>query len=69
MAFLTKYYPSLAGSLQSKLQAALASLDACQASGRAFVQDPGASCVGSAMDAIGELDAALNSTINYVLKN
>ena len=68
MAFLSDNYPSLASSLLNKLNAALASLDACLNSGKAFVENPGASYVGTAMDAIGELDAALNSTINTILK-
>lgn len=68
MAYLSDNYPSLAGTLNNKLNAAIASLDACLNSGKAFVENPGASCVGAAMDAIGELDEALNSTINTILK-
>ena len=68
MAYLSDGYPSLANTLLVKLNAALASLDVCLNSGKAFVQDPGAAYVGASMEAIGDLDNTLNSTINNVLK-
>lgn len=69
MAYLNSNFASAGSNLLSKLNAALDALDACLNSGKAFVQDPGAACVGKAMDAVGDLDDALNSTINTILKN
>ena len=68
MAFLAKYYPDAAASLQSKLTSALAALKACQNSGTPFVKSPGAPIVGAAISAVGELDDELNRISNLVLK-
>lgn len=69
MAYLVKYNPTGAINLQAKLQAALAALKACQNSGKAFVEDPGAPCVKTAMDAVSELDDELCSAADWILKN
>lgn len=69
MAYLAKYNSQKAASLQAKLSAALAALKACQNSGKAFAQNPGAACAGAAIDAIGELDDELNEASSWILKN
>ena len=69
MAYLQKYNAKEAATLQTKLTAALAALKACQNSGRAFVEAPGAPAVKTAMDAIEELDAELNTAADWILKN
>lgn len=68
MAFLAKYYPDAATSLQAKLTSALAALNACKTSGTPFVKSPGAATVGAAINAVGELDSELNQVSNRVLK-
>ena len=60
MSYLMKYNPTEASALQTKLTAALAALQACQNSGKSFVENPGATCVKTAMEAIGELDNQLD---------
>lgn len=69
MSYLMKYNPTEASALQTKLTAALAALQACQNSGKSFVENPGATCVKTAMEAIGELDNELNAAANWILKN
>jgi len=69
MAYLVKYNPTGAVALQIKLQAALAALKACQNSGKAFVEAPGAPCVKTAMDAVSELDDELCAAADWILKN
>ena len=69
MSYLMKYNPTEAAALQTKLTAALAALQACQNSGKSFVENPGATCVKTAMEAIGELDNELNAAANWILKN
>ena len=69
MSYLMKYNPTEASALQTKLTAALAALQACQNSGKSFVENPGATCVKTAMEAIGELDNELNVAANWILKN
>ena len=69
MAYLQKYNADEAATLQSKLSAALAALKACQNSGKAFVEAPGATYVKTAMDAIGALDDELNEAADWILKN
>jgi len=69
MAYLTKYNSDMASLLNTKLNAALTALDACQNSGKAFVEAPGATCVGTAISAIGELDDALTQASNWILQN
>jgi len=69
MAYLVKYNPEGAIALQTKLQAALAALKACQQSGKSFVENPGAPYVKTAMDAIEELDTELNAQAAWILRN
>ena len=69
MSYLQKYNAAEAASLQAKLSAALAALQACLNSGKSFVEAPGAACVKSAMEAIGELDNELNNAADWILKN
>ena len=69
MAYLEKYNKSQADELQDKLTAALKALKKCLESGTPFVKNPGSSLVGAAIDAVGELDTALNEASNWVLKN
>ena len=69
MAYLKTYNNAMATELDNRLSAAIAALDKCLTSGKAFVQDPGASCVGDAMDAIGELDTYLNTVSNWIVAN
>jgi len=53
-------------SLQSALDAAVASLKACVASGVAFVDDPDAVCAAKAMEALNTLDSELNKAAEFV---
>ena len=69
MAYLTKYNAEQAATLTTKLNAALAALEACQQSGKAFVEAPGAAVVGQAIEAISALDDELNEAKNWMLKN
>ena len=69
MSYLQKYNSTQAAELDAKLKAALSALDACLAYKNAFAQEPGATCVKTAMDAISELDDCLNSTSKWVLAN
>ena len=52
--------------LQSALDAAIASLKACVASGVAFVDDPDAACAAKAMEALNALDSELNKAAEFV---
>ena len=69
MSYLKKYNANEAATLQAKLSAALTALQACQNSGKSFVEAPGATYVKTAMDAIDELDDELNVAANWILKN
>ena len=69
MSYLKKYNATEAAALQTKLTAALNALNACLSSGKSFVEAPGAPCVKTAMDAIGELDDELNVAADWILKN
>lgn len=69
MAYLTAHNAAMATNLQSKLTAALLALKACQNSNKAFVQNPGAPYVKTAMDAVSALDDALTETSKWVLAN
>ena len=69
MSYLKKYNANEAATLQAKLSAALTALQACQNSGKSFVEAPGATYVKAAMDAIDELDDELNVAANWILKN
>lgn len=68
MSYLTTYNVAMATDLNNKLQAALLALNTCKR-GKVFVLDPGSTNVKAAMDAIGELDEALNSTSKWILAN
>lgn len=69
MSYLKKYNANEAATLQAKLSAALTALQACQNSGKSFVEAPGSTYVKTAMDAIDELDDELNVAANWILKN
>lgn len=69
MAYLTKYNAEEADKLNAKLAAALAALAACQNSGKAFVEAPGATYVVQAIQVIGELDNELGEAKNWLLRN
>lgn len=69
MSYLKKYNANEAATLQAKLSAALTALQACQNSGKSFVEAPDATYVKTAMDAIDELDDELNVAANWILKN
>lgn len=69
MGYLRKYNPTMEAELQSKLTNAINKLDACKKSGKAFVQAPGATYVKDAIEAVGELDDAINEANNWILKN
>lgn len=69
MAYLAKYNPEMANSLQAKLKAALDQLKKCQDSGIPFVKNPGHKQVKDAMDRVSELDDAINEASTWILKN
>lgn len=52
--------------LKTALDAAVASLQACLYSGKAFVDDPSAECAGNAIEAINDLDDEINKAANWV---
>ncbi len=66
MSFLKKNHKEDAAVLESKLAAALNALDACIGSGKAFVDDPKAKCVETAIDAISELNDALGKAASDI---
>ena len=57
-----------ASSLESALKDAVASLDACLASGKAFVDDPTAPVAETAIVKINALDALLNEAADWIAK-
>lgn len=57
-----------ASSLESALKDAVASLDACIASGKAFVDDPTAAVAETAIVKINALDALLNEAADWIAK-
>ena len=57
-----------ASSLESALKEAVASLDACIASGKAFVDDPTAAVAETAIVKINALDALLNEAADWIAK-
>ena len=69
MAYLQKYNPATAATLQAKLTTALITLKNCLNSGKSFVEAPGAPSVKAAMDAVSELDSELNEAADWILKN
>ena len=69
MAYLRKYNPTMATSLENALQSSFTALDACINSGVAFVDAPQADYVKTAMDAIAELDSELNKASDWISIN
>lgn len=55
-----------AARLKSALEGAVASLQACRDSGKAFVDEPTAECAGNAIEAINALDVELNKAADWV---
>ena len=66
MRILDSQKYSGAAKLQSALEAAVSSLQACVASGVAFVDDPDAACAGKAIEALNALDTELNKAAEFV---
>ena len=52
--------------IQSALDEAVKALNACVASGVAFVDDPDAACAAKAMETLNALDAELNKAADFV---
>jgi len=69
MGYLETYNEDLASELNTKLEAALSALLTCLNSGTAFVQNPGATNVGTAINAVSALDDELVTVKNWILKN
>ena len=68
MSFLkNNKYPN-AAALQSALDDAIASLDKCIASGKAFVDDPTAKVAENAIKKINGLDSAINDAADWISK-
>jgi len=67
LSYLDKHSYGNAGTIQSKLEASLSALKACQAKG-AFVDIYTDACVQTAMDAINELDEELNKAADWIVK-
>ena len=68
MSFLkNNKYPN-AAALQSALDDAIASLDKCIASGKAFVDDPTAEVAENAIKKINGLDSAINDAADWISK-
>lgn len=68
IGYLNKYNPTMAADLKAKLQASLQALEECQNNG-SFVDNPSASWVKDAMDAINSLDDELNKAAEWIVKN
>ena len=68
MKFLQDNGWEKASLLESALKAAVASLDACLASGKAFVDDPSAEVAETAIVKINALDALLNEAADWISK-
>ena len=68
MAYLQKYNATMAASLKSKLDAALAALNTAKA-GTPFVVDSHSSNAKAAMDAINALDETLNEAASWIAAN
>ena len=68
MQFLKDNGWSKASNLESALKDAVASLDACLASGKAFVDDPTAAVAETAIVKINALDALLNEAADWISK-
>jgi hypothetical protein len=68
MAYLEKYNATMAADLKAKLDAALSALNTAKA-GTPFVKDSHSANAKAAMDAINELDEALNKASSWIAEN
>lgn len=68
MAYLQRYNNTLAGKLQTKLNAALSALETAKA-GTPFVDDYHSTNAKNAMDAINELDDVINEASSWIAAN
>ncbi|MBQ9192921.1 MAG: imelysin [Bacteroidales bacterium] len=68
MQFLKENGWAKAGSMETALKEAVASLDACLASGKAFVDDPTATVAETAIVKINALDGLLNEAADWISK-
>jgi alkaline phosphatase len=68
MAYLEKYNAAMAADLKAKLDAALSALNTAKA-GTPFVKDSHSTNAKAAMDAINELDEALNKASSWIAEN
>ena len=69
MAYLKKYNPELAATVETNIKNSLDKLTACQNSGTAFVDNPKAQCVADAIAAIEALDASLTAASTWIAAN
>ena len=69
MAYLKKYNPELAATVETNIKNSLDKLTACQNSGTAFVDNPKAQCVADAIAAIETLDASLTAASTWIAAN
>ena len=68
MSFLRDFNYSGASQLESDLKAALSSLEACIASGVAFVENPQADLAEKAIEAINKLNDDLGDAAEWIVK-
>ena len=68
MAYFEKYNATMAADLKAKLDAALSALNTAKA-GTPFVKDSHSANAKAAMDAINELDEALNKASSWIAEN
>ncbi len=68
MSFLKNNNYPKAAQMESALAAAIASLDACIGSGKAFVDDPTAQVAEQAIEKINALDEFLNDAADWIVK-
>jgi hypothetical protein len=68
MAYLQKYNATMAADLKTKLDAALSALTTAKG-GTPFVIDSHSVNAKAAMDAINELDEALNAAASWIAAN
>jgi len=68
MVYLEKYNAAMAADLKAKLDAALSALNTAKA-GTPFVKDSHSANAKAAMDAINELDEALNKASSWIAEN
>ena len=68
MSYLQKYNPTMAADLKARLDAALSALNTAKA-GTPFVVESHSASAKAAMDAINELDDALNTAASWIAAN